>query len=150
MSWMDKVKEGRVSEGGTYPLPGAYLTEVMKCKTGKTRAGVDFFVVELYIHESNNDARRVGTLMDYYIGMDKEPSLGNVKAFVMAAANCPEEEVNGDAIRLIVSDANPLKGTKLRLSATNIKTKAGRDFTKCKFFQPGDDPASAVEAEDAA
>lgn len=147
MGWMQNVKGARISEGGIYVEPGAYLVEVLKVKAGKTRAGVDNFIVELAIHESNNPNRKVGTVMDWYVDMSKEPSVGNVVAFVMTATGSTQDEVSEDVIKLIVSDANPLKGTMLRLAASNIKTKAGRDFTKVKFFS---EATSAADTEKAA
>lgn len=134
-NWMDKVKDARESKGGVYVLPGAYLAEVVACKAGATRDGKDNFIVELLVHESNNPDRQAGTLMDWYVDLTKEPSLGNVKGFIMVAAGCTAEEVSGDAIRLICSEAQPLKGTKLRLSASNIKTKKGGDFTKVAWVK---------------
>jgi len=134
--WMDKVKTARVSKGGIYVLPGAYLVEITGCKAGTTREGKENFIVELLIHESNHPERRVGTLMDWYVDMSKEPSPGNVKEFVMEATNCTGEEVSGDAIRLICGEIQPLKGIKLRLSASNIKVgaKKDKDFTKVTWL----------------
>jgi hypothetical protein len=133
-NWMSKVKGSRSSEGGIYVEPGAYVCEVTKVKAGQTRAGVDNFIVELLIQESNNPNRKPGTLMDWYVDLSKEPALGNVKHFVMVATSCTEEEISEEVITMICSEANPLKGTVLRVAASNIKTKAGRDFTKVKFL----------------
>ena len=129
-SWIEKIKEARVSEGGVYVTPGVYLVEIDKIKTGKPRLGGDNFIVTCKILASNNAERPVGSTMDWYVDMKHEPSPGNVKAFVMAAAGCSEAEVTPEIIMSIVGTAQPLKGRKVHLTATNIKTKAGKDFTK--------------------
>ncbi len=133
-----KVSEAKYSEGGIYVLPGVYQFRVDACKHIKIRSGAEAFVVELTVLESNNPERAVGSQCSWMVTLDKEPALGNVKQFVTAATEFPDSAINEEAILLIVGEKNPLKGTILRCSANVIKTKAGRDFTKVKWFSDGD------------
>jgi hypothetical protein len=127
------IKEAKVSQGGVYIEPGVYKSRIDACKSGKTRAGVGFFVVELEHLESNNLKHPPGTKVSWMVTLDKEPALGNIKAFLAAASNSKEEEIDDAGAELVVSAENPLKDTVLKISAVNIQTKAGTPFTKCAF-----------------
>lgn len=132
-NWMDTIGEARLSEGGIYVEPGAYVVEILKCKAGSGRKG-DFFVVECLIHESNNPARPVGSTMDWFVDMRHEPSPGNIVAFVMAAMKCEKTEVTKEAVLIVTSERQPLKGLKMRMTAANIVTKEKKqNFTKVKW-----------------
>jgi hypothetical protein len=138
------IKDAKVSQGGVYLKPGVFTTRIEACKSGKTRANVVFFVVELDILESNNSELPPGTRCSWMVTLDKEPALGNIKAFLAVATDSKEEEIDEAGVELVVSADNPLKDTIVRVSAVNIKTKAGTDFTKCTFL-----PADARESASA-
>jgi hypothetical protein len=147
MGRFSRIKEARYSEGGVYVLPGVYMFEILACKAGETRSGVPFFVVELKILESNNDDRPVGSECSWFVGLDKEPALGNIKQFVSAATGSPLDEVDEEAVELIVSKDNPLAGHVIHASAINIKTKKGGDFTRVKWSpvdSDDDEPEAAA------
>jgi len=124
------IKEAKVSQGGVYLKPGVYKTKVVACKSGTTRAGVGFFVVELEALESNNPELPPGTICSWMVTLDKEPALGNIKSFLAVVNNISEKQIDEDGVDLVCSAANPLAGKVLKASAVNIKTKAGKDFTK--------------------
>jgi hypothetical protein len=140
------ISEAKFSEGGTYVLPGVYRFKVLACKHIKMRTGKEAFVVELEVMESTNPERMPGSTCSWMVTLDKEPALGNVKQFITTACACKDDQVNEAAVLLIVSEQNPLKGTVLRAAATNIKTKAGRDFTKVKWLEDNVGAAGAAAA----
>jgi len=133
MGMFATIKEAKVSQGSVYLKPGVYKTKINACKSGKTRAGIGFFVVELEAIESSNPDLPPGSACSWMVTLDKEPALGNIKSFLSIATDTPEEQIDEAGVELVCSAANPLKGTLLKCSAINIKTKAGKDFTKCNW-----------------
>jgi hypothetical protein len=131
-----EIAGAKYSEGGIYVLPGIYRFKVLACKHITTRTRKEAFVVELEVLESNNTERIVGSLCSWMVTLDKEPALGNIKQFICTVAKCPEDAVNEQAVLIIVDEKrNPFKGKTVRAVATNITTKAGRDFTKVKWLE---------------
>lgn len=124
------IKDAKYSEGGIYFLPGNYLVRVDKAKVGKTRKDVPFFVTETTILESDNPERKRGSSCSWMCMGDKDAFLGNVKNFCAIATEIDDADVDEAGVELIVSEDNPLGGTILRVQATNIKTREGKDFTK--------------------
>jgi hypothetical protein len=140
--WMKKIKDAQQgSQKNGYvsavsnETPGVFVVDVMKCKSGKTRppASKENFIAELMVVESNNPAHPVGSLMDWYVDMSWDSSAADVAAFLVTATNDRQENITEEVVGVICSDANPLKGTRLRLIARNKTTEKGGTFTKCKF-----------------
>lgn len=142
----DGIEGARVSEGGVYLKPGVFKARIMAVKALKDRKGVGTFVVECELIESSNDDLPKGTIASWVVKLDKEPALGNIKAFAAAATGVSAKEVTAKAIELIVSEGNPLRDTVLKISAQNIKTKAGSDFTKVTWSP---DESAPMEIEGA-
>jgi hypothetical protein len=131
------VKEAQYFERGNYVKPGTYQVEVMKVKEGTMRApkNTGFFVAEMKVMESSDTkAHPIGSTMTWMSTADKDAFLGNVKHFVGAAAQIPQDDVSLDDLKMSVSEANPLGGVILQVDAITIKTKAEKDFTKCRFI----------------
>jgi hypothetical protein len=126
----DGIEGARVSEGGVYFKPGAFRARILAVKALKDRKQVGTFVVECELLESSEPSLPRGTVCSWVVKLDKEPALGNIKAFAAAATGVQPKEVTAKAIELIVSEGNPLKDVTMKVSASNIKTKSGSDFTK--------------------
>ncbi len=135
MGLFGKIKDAKSNGGGIYFLPGTYALECRANKVGKTREGREFFVCEFTILESSNPERPVGTSVSMMVMLDKyiETALGNVKGYIAALYDVPEEEVDEAGVELLVSAENPGAGLKVRAVASNTKTKKGTDFTKVQF-----------------
>lgn len=136
MGLFSKIKEAKSNGGGIYFLPGTYELECAAVKTGKTREGdKPFFVAEFVILASSNPERPVGTSVSYMVMLDKymETALGNVKQCISALFNVPESDVDEAGVDEAVGPSNPAKGAKVKATASNIKTRAGKDFTKVLF-----------------
>jgi hypothetical protein len=142
------IENARGTQGNPYPLPGKYAVDIARCKEGKNRKGVDFFVAELLIVESNNPERKPGTHMDYYVGLDKDPALGNIadfmrvglSAFAMQKHNTPIEpkdvQLDKATADKVTGEENMLIGVRINAEAYNKPTKAGNDFTRVKWMVP--------------
>lgn len=140
-------------------MPGNYVVEIQRCKTGKTRKDVPFFVAECMVLECDELAkandRNVGNEMSYMITMDKDPALGNVADFMRMGLwikaleqdalnqlptshgdkprNAGEIDIDNDLAEMICGEENPLAGLRMGLHAFNKMTLAGRDFTRTKW-----------------
>jgi len=137
------IKEAQVTQGGVYIEPGLYTSRVEAVKTGKTRKGIPFFVVELTHLKSNNVNHPVGKNVSWMVMLNQDAALGNIKHFASVATETDEAEIDEAGIELIVSSENPLEGTLLNIDASNITTKAGTPFTKVRFLGIAAEQASA-------
>lgn len=126
-------------------MPGKYALECRVNKTGKTREGdKPFFVAEFTILESTNPDRPVGTSVSFMVMMDKylETALGNIKGYVAALFDIPEDTVDEAGVEALISADNPGAGLKVRAIASMTKTKAQKDFTKV-IWEPYDKKTKA-------
>lgn len=132
MGRFSQIGSAKSSQGGIYFLPGKYALECRANKTGKTREGREFFVAEFTILESTNAERPVGTSVSFMVMMDKnlETALGNIKGYIASLFGIPEAEVDEAGVESLITAENPGQGMKVRAVASNIKTRANKDFTK--------------------
>ena len=138
------VEGAQASAGtGTYVEPGAYIVDLDLCKRGVSRKGKKYFLVELDILASTNPDRPPGSRMTWQVnipelvdGKYENPALGNVKKFVATVMKSDIQEVTGKVLDLVTSPAQPLRGKRMRISATNIELKNGNDFTAVEWFIP--------------
>lgn len=156
MSKFDGIENAKYTERGNYIQPGSHLFEIQGVKMIETRNKGDAFIAELLVHKSstskslyldpkeheNPEAHEVGQTLAWYVGMNQDSALGNIKGFIMAATGCKPNEVNAAGVDMIVSDKQPLKGAMIRCEAREIKTLAGASFTRCDWKS-----TSAVSAE---
>lgn len=156
MGFFGGIRSAKYSEGGVYLQPGVYRLRINRCKQGKTRTGVPFFVAEFEVLESSVEEQPAGSAVSWMVQIKPDtPALGNIRSFCEVVggftfdAECKglsEEEAQAreDAIVAeIVGEANVFAGTIVKASGSNIKTKQGRDFTKV-VFMPDDAPAAAA------
>lgn len=140
------IKEARANQGGVYPLPGNYVCEIQSCKIGESRKKEPFFVADLKIISSDNDERKVGTIMSWMAMSSWDGFEGMVKAFIMGVMGVPEEEIDEDVADSAISEEQPLAGMFVRLQAQNVKTKKGTDFTRCNWFSVSEEEAETAKA----
>lgn len=130
----DQIGGSTPNEGGVYPVPGVYpvlFCDVIKMMT--SRKGDDLFIAELDILESQVDERRAGTRMSWVVNFKHDAAPGNVKLFLASLMDINPDEVDADGAKFACSPDNPCHGRLIRLEATNTVTKAGNDFTLCKW-----------------
>jgi len=134
------IESARVGSGGVYFLAGLYRVEIVKVFAMRGRKGDDLFIVETKILQSDNAERRPGGSCSWVVNLKHEPSLGNIKGFIAAANGIDpnnkgevDSQVNEEAVEAACHADNPLEGIIIDLEATEIKTKAGGDFTVHKW-----------------
>lgn len=142
MGLFSGIESAKATEGGNYLKPGVYDVEVVRLTTGQTRKKVDFFAADLRVIGSNNPDHRSGEVVNFFVGMDKEPALGNIKAFAVAclssegaidAASITEEVMNG----LVEKGGEAVAGTRLKVQVTQVPTKTGGTYSKHLWFPAG-------------
>ena len=159
MGRFSAIKDARGSRS-LYFQPGRYRVKIERCKYGKTRKGVDMFVAETVVIESDSDTLVPGTTPSFLVTFDKDPALGNVADFMrvgLAALAAGEGQMLvPDTIELdesiaeeIAGEENILAGIELGLYAYNKPTKAGNPFTRLEWNVPKDVLASAQQAQSA-
>lgn len=118
---------------GVYVEPGVYDVTVKSCKMVKGWNSEFSFVTELLIDSTTNPTRPVGSEMSWVCAFKHASALSNVREFLAQATGSRFEDITDEAARGAVSEQNPLKGTKLHLTATHVKTTKGGNFTKCAW-----------------
>lgn len=130
--------EGR--QGGVYPLAGVYpMLYIDILKMIRSRKNEDVFVAEFDILQSDVGERPAGTRMSWPVNFRHDASPGNVKAFLAAVMNVPQEQVDGRGAQYACGEKNPCHGRLIRLEATMTTTKSGNPFTLCNWRAIPDD-----------
>lgn len=136
------IEAAKATEGGNYLKPGLHDVEIVRVSVGKTRKGVPFFAADLRIIGTNNTDHRVGEIGNWFVGLDKEPSLGNIKAFAVACLSS-EGAIDPQSITEEVMDGladkggEAIAGVRLKVQVTLVPTKAGGMFSKHLWFPAG-------------
>lgn len=173
-AWFGGLGEATPSKGGTYIQPGVYLVEVLdilrRSSQNPSTDGHRLFIVELKVRETltameaeydaNGDVRfgasnKPGTTASVVVNLSKNrnTSLGNVKAFLMALLNVEEDALDDagwKAAAWHASDPSVPKeqrgvGQILLLTGGKTTTRAQKPFTPLRWARP-----EAEEAGDAA
>jgi hypothetical protein len=143
----EMIGNAKATEGGVYPVAGVYpVLYLDACKMVESRKGDKLFCAEFDIVESNVEERPAGSRMSWMANLTKHDAApGNVRAFLAAAVGIPVENVDAEGSRQAVGPANPLHGRLMRLDASDTKTRAGGDFTLCRFSALPDELQSQAE-----
>lgn len=138
------ITNAQGSDRGEYLPEGTYDAEVVFTDSFEKRNGGGILAkVRLSILASNNPSVKVSDEQDMCFNVDPsrkdvfQLQLADVRGYVMAAENCPQDEVTEEATDYIFTRKNDAHvGKRLRVVASGIKTKDGGDFTKysCKPF----------------
>ncbi len=133
MGLFNGVEKARSSLGGVFPEPGVYpVLNVSAIKMVPSRKGDELFCVEMEIVESNVPERPVGTTMSWMANLKHDAALGNIKGFIAALMNTPEDGIGeDDCDKMVDAEKQYGRNRLIRLEATNVKTRAKTDFTKC-------------------
>jgi len=130
MGMFSAVSGASVNGGGVYFKAGNYEVSLLAVKAVLSRKNENLFVIETEILKSDVESLRPGTKVSQVINLSKHESApGNIKGFLCAALDAPEDEVGEAEAELVTSELNPLAGTKMGLVCTTILTKAKTDFT---------------------
>ena len=135
----------RTNQGGLYFLAGDYDVELDEVKLIDTRKGQEAFIISGKVLTSTNPDRAPGCKPSQVMVLKTEileTVMSNIKQFAGAALGIedpddyePEEgktleEFWDETLEAIVSDEQPLKGVKIHLNVSMIKTREGKDFSK--------------------
>jgi hypothetical protein len=117
---------------------GTYTVEIGALKHVKGMNG-SYFIPEMKVLESAGEgATPAGTRASQLIRLDgrfPKTAFGNVKLFAAALTGKPVDDITGETIDMLVSDEQPARGEKLKVTVSPIKTKAGTDFPLHTYSQ---------------
>jgi hypothetical protein len=136
------IENAKSTEGGNYLKPGVYDLEVIRLSVGTTRKGVPFFAADFKVLGSNNPDHNANEVVKGFVGCDKEPSLGNVKAFAVACLSS-EGPVDPASITekvmesLVDKGGEAVVGTQLKCQVTLVDTRGGGKYSKHLWFPIG-------------
>lgn len=159
MGLFANIKNQRGTQGGVYFTPGLYVAKINRVKLGETRKKEDFFVVECEIVESDSDERKPGSTVSWMVMFKHDAALGNIADFIRAglwayavqneqepaAEDFNDIEIDEESADEVTSEDNPFAGLLMKVEATNIKTRAGKDFTVVKWTPPTAEELAALD-----
>jgi len=142
------INDALPSLGGNYIKIGEHVFRVIALKVIKSQNdGKMKFVAELKAERST--VHRVGEVVSWVTDLSLKVGLSNTKHFVAALIGCDFSDVDDDVCAGVVIEDQPEAGNLIGCQATNIKTKAGNDFTKCLWSEATDDaPTPPIQDDD--
>lgn len=138
MSMFSGITEVSSSQGGQWVKPGKHHFKITALKSPpRLRAG-QCFIAELKVISSTNPDYTEGQSVSWVrnITKHKEMALGDVKAFIAAALNIKEDQVNEEIADGVVAPDQPLKNYEVLCEAFNRPTKDGGEFTRTLWTYP--------------
>jgi dihydroxyacetone kinase len=134
MSIFAGINEAQASKGGLYFKPGIYTVDILSCTQIRTRKKEDAFLVETEVVESDSAEIKKGMRPAWMVMIrDDTSALGNIKQFIATALESTEDEVTEEVAEFVTSAKQPLKGTRMKVIAANVPTRAGGTFTKIEW-----------------
>ena len=131
------IENAKSTEGGNYLKPGVYDLEVIRLSVGTTRKGVPFFAADFKVLGSNNPDHNANEVVNWFVGFDKEPSLGNVKAFAVACLSSEASITEKVMESLVDKGGEAVVGTQLKCQVTLVDTRGGGKYSKHLWFPIG-------------
>lgn len=129
------------SSKSLYFVPGSYIVKINKCVLKANRKGIDNYIIETEVLESDTKEIPVGSNPAQIIPMTKDLALSNIKQFLGCMMGIPDVDSfqpdNGQSVdqfweeagETSVASSQPLEGYVAELVCHNKKLKNGGDFT---------------------
>lgn len=120
------------TEKSPFFIPGEFVCKVVKTQIGNSQQGKGpFFVAEVEVLASSTSERAVTSKMSWPLFFSHgDVVLANIKAFLAAVLGVDQSGITPEICDQVTSgDGTTLAGRTVRASASNIKTRAGKDFT---------------------
>ena len=136
MSLFNGIESSQVYGAGNYITAGTHELEVHECSTFESsqNPGRFYFCVEADVLSSTADAHAPGTRVTWLVNMQQPSSLSHCMGFALALnPEATQADITSEFMEGICADDQPIRGTRVRAFANNVKTKAGGDFTKVSW-----------------
>lgn len=134
----DNIENAKATEGGNWVRPGRYQAEIGAVKMVTARSKAELLAIESTITKvidgPGDQPHRVGEEIVHFLKVSLDSFLGNSKQFFSATLGCLANDVGVEQANTIISKEQPLAGRVVEFTATNIKTKAGTDWTKVMYL----------------
>ena len=141
--YLGKVAGADAKPNRNYISKGSYSGIIERCTEGVTRSGKPYFVADFRITEASADSTvPVGDVVSWFINLAFEGSERDVRGLLnatctpaeLASLDSDTEEVAMSFLGTVTGNSQVLQGRSLRIQATNVLTKAGKEFTKVACF----------------
>src|SRR5690349_14814971 len=124
------IREAQQMGGGRRLEPGNYTLKIdtVRFFTSRKDNSSPVFVVDLEVLDSDNSNFKKGDKVGYVTKQSKFPQyfLADIKAFIAAAANVGDDQVDEDAAEEVIAEDQPLRGRTVRCSVTPGKNGFGQ------------------------
>ena len=138
MSLFKGIKETSSQGGGDYLSPGVHRLKLIKAITKETRKGLDSVIFNVEIVETSNAKYAKGSKTSIFISAKVDTGwLGDVKNVTIALLGSKfgeavsESAVDEEIMEEITGgDGTMLAGVEFKCNAYEIRTRAGKPFTK--------------------
>lgn len=132
MGMFDGIESVQSSQGGAWLLPGQHLLKINALKAPDNLRSGECFIGEFTVVETNNEKYSIGQSVSWIrnVTKHKEMAQADIKAFLAAVANIPEENVDSAGAQAAVSETQPFAGKLVRCEAFQRPTKSGGEFTR--------------------
>lgn len=123
----DGIEDAEVTTRNPYLGPGEHTLKIERIELFTSQEGIEFFLVEFEVVETDNPAMKVGQLVTWmmktlYKGKP-DMFLGNVKPFLAAAAGCDISEIKAAHGKRAAGKDQPLTGEVVQCYGTERQTK---------------------------
>lgn len=127
----------KATQGSNYLRAGHYYMLLRGVKLGQNRKGRDFVAIEMtclhVFDDDNGRGHKINEDTTHMLMCDSDPFLPNFKAFVSAALDCDESEINEESCIEITGNDQPLAGLVVEVQGTEIVTQKGNPFTRISY-----------------
>lgn len=143
------ITEAKSMLSTSYMKPGHYLMVVRKIKLDKNRKKKIFLAIEATVLHALDDnegqGHRVGADVSQVIMEEWDGFLGDCKAAFSAMLQCPEDDIDLAACKLVCGEDQPCEDVIVEVYCRNKTTKSDKDFTVVTYKRViGDEEAVEV------
>lgn len=137
------VKNAPKRIDSNYEKPGTYWERIDACKTGTSRKGDEFAVLEKtvirVIDDAEGEGHRVGENISHMMMKKHDSFLSNIKTLISDIYEISEEDVNEELCEQVFPEKDDQEsifaGLIVECSNRNIVTKKNNDFTAVKYVR---------------
>jgi hypothetical protein len=136
-SMFSGISNARASIDSNYLRSGTYWMRCDRCKVDRNRKGIVFCAVEMttvrVIDNAQGLGHSLGEQVSWYIDMNSDYFLSEVRTFVANIAGADVSQVTEAESQHVFGDQQPFAGLCIEVSARQVNTKRNTTFTKVSF-----------------
>ena len=120
---------------GQYFSPGDYVLEIAEIRAFESQkaAGQWYFCVEATVLSTTSPDWKPGQMGSWLVNMNHQIAQQNIAGF-MSGLDPESDGTTAESVDLLTHTDQPARGARVKATFFLIKTNAGNDFTKAKWF----------------